>query len=71
LNIEEQASISAEEWKPGYLLFDLGEKVDPVQFMAELKENPAVEYIQPDCGTGENTGADRKPGNENSQSSRN
>lgn len=46
--MEERASVSAEEWKPGYLLFDLGEKVDPELFMAEFKENPAVEYIQPD-----------------------
>lgn len=47
-NMEERASVSAEEWKPGYLLFDLEEKIDPERFMEELEAIPGVEYIQPD-----------------------
>ncbi len=46
--MEEWASVSAEEWKPGYLLFDLGEKVDPELFMAEMEAACGIEYIQPD-----------------------
>lgn len=48
MNMEKRASITAEEWKAGYLLFDLEEKIDPELFMSELKADPRIEYIQPD-----------------------
>ena len=48
MNMKKRASITAEEWKPGYLLFDLEKKIDPELFVSELKAEPGIEYIQPD-----------------------